>query len=248
MLGGIALVLFASSLPQGAELIPFRVSEPEAARLVVPQPETLAPEPKLNDPAVDSLMREAIATMGAGHLAEARIGFVAVLQKDPEHLGALVNLGWIAQRQRAWGDAESYLKRAQKRQPDMPSVWLALGLVYLEQSKMDHALAAFAQVVALEPDNARAHRMFGLTLGRRGWYLGAEGELRRALELEPNDSGAHFNLAVVYLQRQPVALELARRHYYRSIELGSSPDSAIEALLQSPTEPPDAPKTSSVTR
>lgn len=248
MLGGIALVLFASSLPQGAELIPFRVSEPEAVKFVAPLPDSPPPEPRVHDPAVDSLLKDAMAAMGAGNLSEAKVGFVSVLQKEPDHLGALVNLGWIAQRQKSWDDAEAYLKRAQKRQPDMPSVWLALGLVYLEQGKLDHALAAFAQVVALEPDNARAHRMFGLALGRKGWYLGAEGELRRALELEPNDSGAHFNLAVVYLQRQPLALELARRHYHRSLDLGSPPDPAIEALLVSPPQTPEAIKTSAVKR
>jgi Flp pilus assembly protein TadD len=76
--------------------------------------------------------------------------------------------------------------------------------------------------------------MLGLALGRKGWHSGAEEELRRSLALEPSDPGAHFNLAVIYLQRQPVALELARRHYHRSIDLGGPADPSIEALLLQP--------------
>jgi len=182
--------------------------------------------------------------MGRGELVAAKKMFVAILQRRPEHLSSLINLGWIAQRTKSWVEAEDYLKRARQLSPDNASIWLALGVVYLEQDRVDFAMAAFSQVVALEPANARAHRMLGLTLGRKEWYSAAESELRRSLELEPNDPGAHFNLAVIYLQRQPVALELARRHYHLSVDLGSAPDSKIAALLAQnippaplPTEP-----------
>ncbi len=248
MLGGIALVLFISSLPQGAEWIPFRVSETESLNLVPPSAQSVYGEAPVVDPEVELMVKDGMGAMGIGDLPEARRAFVSVLQRQPEHMIALVNLGWIAQREKAWPEAEAYLKRAQRHSLDNASVWLALGLVYLEQSRIDRAVAAFAQVAALDPDNARGHRMFGLALGRKGWYLGAEAELRRSLELEPNDPGAHFNLAVIYLQRQPVALELARRHYHRAVDLGSAPDSAIESLLTSPVEGADAVKTSAVRR
>jgi Flp pilus assembly protein TadD len=108
----------------------------------------------------------------------------------------------------------------------------------LEQSKLDAAIAAFAQVVALDPKNARGHRFFGLALGRRGWIQAAEEELRHSLEIEPDDAGAHFNLAVFYLQRKPVAIELARRHYYRALDLGFGSDPAIEGILKSAASQP----------
>ncbi|NBV85470.1 MAG: hypothetical protein EBS01_04230, partial [Verrucomicrobia bacterium] len=169
-------------------------------------------------------IRLAVLALGKEDLAEAKAGFHKVLELDAEHLGALVNLGWIAQREKAWGEAEVFLRRAQRLSPDNAAVWLALGVVALEQERLDFAHAAFAQVVALEPKHARAHRLLGLTLCRKNWFSGAEEELRRSLELEPNDAGAHFNLAVLYLHRKPVARELARRHYYRALDLGGAPD------------------------
>jgi hypothetical protein len=68
----------------------------------------------------------------------------------------------------------------------------------------------------------------------------AEEELRRSLEIEPDDAGAHFNLAVFYLRRKPVAVELARRHYYRALDLGFEPDPALEESLKDAAAKPPA--------
>lgn len=220
----------------GAELVPFRGVEPfdsgpevavqeEGPRLGVPA------APMEGSALVLDQLRLAVLALGREDLVGAKSKFLQVLELQPDHLSALVNLGWIAQREKSWVEANEYLKRAQKLAPDNAAVWLALGLVALEQKRLEFAHAAFAQVVALDPKHARAHRLLGLTLCRKGWYSGAEEELRRSLELEPDDAGAHFNLAVLYLQRQPAARELARRHYYRALDLGSAPDTSIANSL-----------------
>lgn len=51
--------------------------------------------------------------------------------------------------------------------------------------------------------------------------------MRRALELNPKSPDAHYNLAMIYMERVPPAVELARRHYIRSIELGAPPDEKL---------------------
>lgn len=165
--------------------------------------------------------------------------FSKVLEWNASHLGALMNLGWIAQRKREWAESEVFMRRAIAVDSDNPAVWLGLGLAALEQSKLEAAIAAFAQVVALDPKSARGHRFFGLALGRRGWIQAAEEELRRSLEIEPDDAGAHFNLAVFYLQRKPVAIELGRRHYYRALDLGFGSDPAIEEILKNASAQPN---------
>ena len=56
--------------------------------------------------------------------------------------------------------------------------------------------------------------------------------MRKAIELQPNYTEAHFNLAVFYLQRTPPAVELARRHYQKALDLGASPDAQLEKSLE----------------
>ena len=92
-------------------------------------------------------------------------------------------------------------------------------------------MAALAQAAFLDPKSARAHHYLGVTIGKKGWYSGAEEEMRKALELDPSYAEAHYNLALFYLQREPPAIELARRHYYKSVELGAPKDSEIEKRL-----------------
>ena len=189
---------------------------------------------------IEARYRLGIISLSKNDSVAAASDFERVIEWNASHLGALVNLGWIAQRRQEWSQSESFMRRAVAVAPDNPAVWLGLGLAVLEQSKLDAAIAAFAQVVALDPKSARGHRFFGLALGRRGWVQAAEEELRRSLEIEPDDAGAHFNLAVFYLRRKPVAVELARRHYYRALDLGFEPDPALEESLKDAAEKPSA--------
>jgi len=49
--------------------------------------------------------------------------------------------------------------------------------------------------------------------------------------LRPEYADAHFNLAVFCLERNPPAVELARRHYREARRLGAEPDPLIEQAL-----------------
>jgi Tfp pilus assembly protein PilF len=200
-----------------------------------------AEAPAPNDPgsadkhAAEQRFKSGVSAFGLGKWEDAAAEFRQALEKDPAHLGAIIHLGWVAQRVGDWPAMETHMREALRtglRAVDNALLWMGLGFATLEQEKWETATAAFAQVVSLEPNNARARRFLALTLGRRGWFQAAEEEMRRALQLEPDDAGAHFNLAVFYLQRQPVAIELARRHYYRAIELGSAPDPQVEAQVR----------------
>jgi len=104
------------------------------------------------------------------------------------------------------------------------------------RGKLDESLAALSQAIVLEPKNPRAHSALAVTLAAKNWLSGAEDELQRALELDPDDAESHFNLALLCLQRTPPAVELARRHYQKARELGAEADFQIEAQLDAKSE------------
>jgi Flp pilus assembly protein TadD len=99
-----------------------------------------------------------------------------------------------------------------------------LGISAYEREQLDAAHAHLAQAVLYAPKNAQAHQYLGVTLGRKGWYSAGEEELRRALAINPKFGDAHYNLAVLCMERIPAAVELARRHYSKALELGVPPD------------------------
>jgi Flp pilus assembly protein TadD len=229
---------------------PRRLATPSAKTVAQPTPKAPLPSfqgstslrpAEIPDPARSGLSEEAqrlakraTAAFEKGELAAAKHDFEQVLILAPANPAASINLGLIAYREKRFSDAETLLRTVVRANPDIGLAWLILGIIYYEQDKEDAALAALAQAVYLEPKDARAHHYLGVSIGRRGWYLGAEDEMRKAIELQPDYSEAHYNLAVFYLQRQPPALELARRHYQKALDLGAAPDPEIAKQLAAP--------------
>ena len=162
-----------------------------------------------------------------GNLESAKLGFQKVLAIAPENPPALINLALIAQRQQRGEDAEKFLRRVIQKDTANATAWLLLGIGAYERNELDAAHAHLAQAVLHAPHDARAHQYLGATFGRRGWYSAGEEELRRALELDPKSADAHFNLAVIYMERTPPAVELARRHYQRALDLVAQPDEKL---------------------
>jgi tetratricopeptide (TPR) repeat protein len=181
-----------------------------------------------------SIATRGLAAFRKNDLASAKKDFEKVLQLAPENASALINLGLIAYREKRLPDAEKLLTRAVRAGPESGAAWLILGITRYDARNLDGALAALAQAVWLAPKDARAHQYFGATLGAKGWYSGAEDEMRKALEIDGNYADAHYNLALLYLQRDPPAIELARRHYYKATDLGTPADAEIEKKLAAP--------------
>jgi len=186
---------------------------------------------------VPEVAREAANQGNAAFLRKdypgARKAFEQVLTLVPDSLVGLVNLGVVEFYSGNTLRAEELLKRAVAVRIANPAAWLTLGMIYMDQEKFDDALAALSQAVLQDPRNPRARNYLGVVIGRKGWIDGAQSELRRAVELDPNYADAHYNLAVFYLEENPPAIELARRHYYRATELGAEKDPAIEKVLKS---------------
>lgn len=173
----------------------------------------------------------ALEAFEKGDMQGARKQFLKLLDLEPDNFFALVNIGTVECRLKLWPDAEKHLRRSVRLQPESGPAWLALGALYCDRDKLDEALAALSQAVLYDPRNPKAHNYLGVTIGKKGWLSGAEAELERAIELDPNYAEAHFNLALFYLQRTPPAIEMARRHYTRALELGESPDRLVEKAL-----------------
>lgn len=203
----------------------------------------LAPSPELNEPGkkkvsdeAQQIAQRAMVAMGKGDHAAARKDFLKVLELVPDNAPTMINLGLLEYREKNFREAERRLLSAVRIAPESGLGWLIMGIVQYDQGKYDHALASLAQAAVLEPKNATVHHYFGVTLGQKGWYSGAEDEMRKALEIDPSYAEAHFNLAVFYLQRNPPAVELARRHYQRALDLGAAPDPDVAKSLTPPKE------------
>jgi tetratricopeptide (TPR) repeat protein len=180
---------------------------------------TNPPPPAKESKFVPSLAKEAAVAGNKAFqqkdYAAARKAYQRVLDLAPDNVLGLVNLGVVEFSTGNMEKAEELLKKAVALRLENPAAWMTL-----------------SQAVLQDPRNPRARNYLGVVIGRKGWIDGAQAELRRAVELDPTYADAHYNLAVFYLEEKPPALELARRHYYRAVELGAEKDAAIEKVLK----------------
>jgi tetratricopeptide (TPR) repeat protein len=247
---GLACGFAALAMLAGAE-----AAEKRKPAVAKPNPPAVKPAPAVPAsptvptnpmPADEASRKEAQAQHDAGlnalergDLTSAKLAFQKALTASPGNVPALLNLALVEQRLQDYGEAERHLRQVLRNDPENATAWLVLGIAAYDQNKLEAAHAHLAQAVLYAPKNAQAHQFLGVVLGRKGWYSAGEEELRRAVELDPKFADAHYNLAVLYMERVPPAIELARRHYERSLELGARPDAELARKLdaEAPRKP-----------
>lgn len=180
---------------------------------------------------VSKLLKDGITAFGKNEVDKARTAFLKVLELAPDSAAALSNLGVLELRAGNYELAEKHLKKSVRIAPESALAWLNLGILYCDRAELDAALAALSQTVLLDPRNPKARNYLAVTISKKGWLSGAESELRKAISLDPDYAEAHFNLALCSLQQSPPAIELARRHYQKALELGAKPDPLVEKTL-----------------
>jgi Flp pilus assembly protein TadD len=73
-----------------------------------------------------------------------------------------------------------------------------LGLLYLQDSHLPEAEAAFTAALALNPANAVAGSELGITERKLGKFAEAEAAYQRTIAADPNYAPAYLNLGVLY--------------------------------------------------
>lgn len=151
---------------------------------------------------------------------EAIIEFRSVLQIDPNNVEAHRNLAtayFYTDRPR-----EGYWELSETVRLDPEDIDSRIQYTALTMAgrRFDEVLESSDKIIAIEPDNAAAHRFRGqalLALERTGE---AEEAMKRAVEIEPDNAAGHLALAALYQQ---------------SDQLDKAEGSVRESLEQDPT-------------
>jgi Flp pilus assembly protein TadD len=106
-----------------------------------------------------------------------------------------------------------------------------MGMLRFQQGKYDEALDVLSRSAQLDPKNADTQNYLGITLGQKGQREAAETALRKAIQLNPNYAGAHYNLAIIYAAQKPPFIELAKFHYNKALSLGQPANTDLEKEL-----------------
>jgi tetratricopeptide (TPR) repeat protein len=110
----------------------------------------------------------------AGRFEEAREAYEAVLQRDPQLVGARINLGRLLHAAGSLSEAEALYRTALKQHPDNALAAFNLGVALEDQGKTGDAAEAYRSALAVDDEYADAH----YNLSR---LLEAQGDVRSAL-------------------------------------------------------------------
>jgi tetratricopeptide (TPR) repeat protein len=84
-----------------------------------------------------------------------------------------------------WKDSATLYKHAIAVTPWSPVPYSSLGVLFLEDGKVDEGIKELQKAIELDPSYARAHQNLGMAYGMKGMYEEAIRELQRAIELHP---------------------------------------------------------------
>jgi tetratricopeptide (TPR) repeat protein len=174
--------------------------------------------------AVERLPQNALARVNLGIMlrwrqkqAAAEAAYREALVLDPKHALAHFNLGNLLRELNKPDEALQAFRRAAACNPRLPDPHSATGALLCDV-KRDYqgARDAFLRALAIDPDDAEAHRMLSVVHGNMGGSAEALAEARRAVELDPGDARAYAVLgtALTRLGRHEQAVD-AYRHAVR---------------------------------
>ena len=160
-----------------------------------------------------------------GRLDHAAQKYEQILKHTPEDASALANYGMICQLLGRTDTALKALEHAVNLSPNDAVTLHMLGVTYCmlgEQNPANYqkAFEVLHRAAQLSPENPSTRNYLGITAFNLNKPEIAERELRNAIQIRSDYSVAHINLAIVYASQKPPALELARHHYMRAIQLG----------------------------
>jgi Tfp pilus assembly protein PilF len=129
-----------------------------------------------------------------GALQRAILQYRKVLELEPQHVGALNQLGMCFARLGRYEEAERYLHQAIQNEPNSAPLYNNLGFAYIAQRRWVEAENQLRSALEIKPDFARARVNLGMVLAYRDRHDEA---LEQFLMVLPEHE-AYYNLGLLY--------------------------------------------------
>ncbi len=142
-----------------------------------------------------------LARMGRERYGTAIDQFLEVLQLDPRHVDARINLSNLLEQEGDFEAAAGVLKEALSAASGRADLYVMLGRKQERAEKYSEATESYHRALELDPQVPGAHFGLGMTLRAQGDLAAARPEFEQALKQNPDDVYAHFQLGRLLMYR-----------------------------------------------
>lgn len=169
----------------------------------------------------DDLYDAAKAAFDRGNYIAAIDLFKRVVETDPKHKTAWMDLGRCYMVLRRTDDAIAAFKKQTEQNPYDAYAFSALGWAYSTQRKYDKGAAAFNKAIEIDPLNQYAHGALGSMYQEAHQYDKAVVELEKAVSLKQDDASLQISLGDSYLNLGEDDKALAA--FDRAVQISATP-------------------------
>jgi tetratricopeptide (TPR) repeat protein len=134
--------------------------------------------------------------------------FEEILKSDPNNAAACRGMGYAYLQKRNFEEAGEYFRRAAKLDSKDARVHYYSGLLsnmkgsQASESDLEFVMTELKTAISLDPDFADAHMQLAFAQARKGDIADALVSARKAISLNPRNTGYYFNLADLYVQER----------------------------------------------
>ncbi len=144
------------------------------------------------------LMTQAMQAHNQGRRGDAEAALMSVLERDPDHVYAMVALATLALDVDDRDRADAWLERAASLTPNLDVIWRHKSRLQFHRADFAGAEASARRAVELAPDEAAAWHLLGDVQASGTSPDKAHESYLQALKLAPNQPNLHLSLGHAY--------------------------------------------------
>ncbi|NXJ94730.1 TMTC3 protein, partial [Corythaixoides concolor] len=134
---------------------------------------------------------------------EAKQRLLHYVKEEPQDANGYFNLGMLAMDDKKDTEAEAWMKKAIRLQPNFRSALFNLALLYSQTAKELMALPVLEDLLRYYPDHTKGLILKGdILMNQKKDIIGAKMCFEKILELDPNNVQGKHNLCVVYFEER----------------------------------------------
>jgi cellulose synthase operon protein C len=168
-------------------------------------------------PVADGFLLRAVVEISRQKFTDAESDLRKAMELAPASPAPYIQMGAMRLAQKQFGEAEKSYQQALEKDPSSAEGLRGLMAAYIQDKQVDKALAAANQQIAKSPNTSSFYDLLGTVLFEsKKDTKGAEAALRKAVELDKNNSNALVKLGKVQIAEG--AADQALATYQQSIK------------------------------